>query len=587
MSVEPIARTLAVTLAILGALDPAWPISMSAPRPIDLRGHSADAVATVRGRLEQTLKDEVTFSSSQSPAARVIVGDDPDAQAGEIPTSFVSVHPLVPRNTRIVALTDPLPGIVGWRNAATVTVEGRGVAGTVSIVTIEQNGAELGRHEHKWTRAEERAEVTIPFVPPAEGVFRLTVRVLPVAGEPTADDNVADVRSAASTRRLKVLVHEPRPSWTAAFVRRVLEENPGFDVSASAVASKGLGVKAGTPPEHLQVQAIDEFDAVVVGAPEELTSRDVDALEAFARRRGGAIVLVPDRRPSGAFLRLLQSREFDEVLVEKPIGAQSVDGALRASELAIPRFEVAPVDVVASIDRGGVARPLVFTTPLGAGRVVFSGAMDAWRFRATDESGETFARFWSTTVAGAALASPPKLTLLASPGVVRPGELVDVMLRIRRSELRDAGADPDIPSVQARLIPRRSDSQPDGRQEEIIRLWPSTEPGVFIGRARIGDPGDYVIDATAGPLTAHAVIISAGDGHRPDDGDARREAIARATGGVVVTPDDVSPLVGAIRALPASRVTHDRRPTRSIWFVSTFAALLCVEWTMRRRTGRR
>jgi hypothetical protein len=29
------------------------------------------------------------------------------------------------------------------------------------------------------------------------------------------------------------------------------------------------------------------------------------------------------------------------------------------------------------------------------------------------------------------------------------------------------------------------------------------------------------------------------------------------------------------------------RPARSIWLVVAFAALLCVEWTMRRRAGLR
>ena len=587
MSIERVARTLAIALGILGAIDPAWPISTSVARAIDVRGEPADAVATIRTRLEQTLGNEVTFASPAAPAARVIVGHQLDEDPTEIPTSFVSVHPLAPRNTRIAAITDPPPGIVGWRNAVTATIEGRGVADGVSIVTIEQNGVELGRREHKWTRADGRAEVSVPFVPPVEGAFRLTVRALPTPGETTAEDNVADVVSTASARRLKVLVHEPRPSWTAGFVRRVLEQNPVFDVSASSMASRGLTVRAGTPPAHLQAQEIDEFDAVVVGAPEELAARDVDALEAFARRRGGAIVLVPDRRPSGPYLRLIHARQFDEVLVEKPIDAHSSDGALRASELVVPRSGVAAVDVLASIERDGAARPLVFNTALGSGRIIFSGALDAWRFRATDESGETFARFWTSTVASAALASPSKLTLLANRRIVRPGQFVDVTLRVRRSELRDAGTHLDVPSVQARLIPRRSDSRSDVRDEDAVRLWPSSEPGVFIGRVRIPNPGEYVIDATAGPLTADAVVIGAPDAQNADDGEARREAIARATGGVVVKGDDLSPLVGAIRALPAPRLTHERRPTRSIWFVSAFAALLCVEWTMRRRTGRR
>ena len=586
MSIERIVRGLAFALAILGAIDPAWPISTSAPRMIDLRGKSPEVVTGVKTWLEQTLRNEVTFSSSEAPAARVIVGDEPDVEPVDIPTSFVSVHPPALRNTRIVAVTEPPPGIVGWRNTATARIEGRGVAGATSIVTIEQYGIELGREEHKWARDEERAEVTIPFVLPAEGASRLTLRALPVEGEVVVEDNVADLRSTASARRLKVLVHEPRPSWTAGFVGLVLEQNAVFDVSASAIESKWLAVRAGTPPALLQTQELDQFDAVIVGAPEELTARDVDALEAFARRRGGAVVLVPDRRPSGPYVRLLQAREFDELLVEKPIAAHTVEGALRASELVLPRSGVDILDVLASIERGGTTRPLVFNTPVGSGRIIFSGAMDAWRFRTTNEAGETFDRFWTSTVAGAALASPSKLTLLASPGVVTAGDFVNVTLRVRRTELRDQSTRLDIPSVQARLIPR-SDSRADSRREEAVRLWPSSEPGTFVGRVRIPASGDYVIDAAAGSLTADAVVISASDAKRPDDGSTRREAIARATGGVIVNADALSPLVDAIRAIPAPRLTRDRRPTRSIWFVAAFAALLCVEWTMRRRTGRR
>jgi hypothetical protein len=38
-------------------------------------------------------------------------------------------------------------------------------------------------------------------------------------------------------------------------------------------------------------------------------------------------------------------------------------------------------------------------------------------------------------------------------------------------------------------------------------------------------------------------------------------------------------------AYPASRVTERRRIMRSAWWSVPFAALLCVEWAMRRKRG--
>jgi len=577
MTLPAIARALAIGLGILGAIDPVWPMMSPAPRAVDLRAASDSASAAVRIQLEKALKNEVTFASTEAPAARVIVGRITDVDADGVPTSFVSFDRIEGANTRVVRAKDPRPGLVGWRTAVDATIEGRGVQGSVSTVVLEQNGVELGRAQHTWTRANERADLAIPFVPASEGASRITLRLLPVADE-SGDDNVSDVRSVASSRHVSVLIHEPRPSWTAAFIRRVLESNPVFDVSATAIASKGLAVRTGTPPQELR--DIDRFDVVIVGAPEELTSADVDALEGFARRRGGSIVIVPDRRPSGAYMRLLQTREFEEVLVEKPVVAKGVEGALQASELAIPRSGVAAVDVLASVDLEGAARPVVFSTPLGAGRVVFSGAMDAWRFRAVGDDDGNFARFWTSAIAGEALAAPAKLELSVEPGAVRPGEFVDVTLRLRRSELRDIGSRLDVPAVQARLTAASGGQEP-------VRFWPAAEPGAFVGRVRIPEAGKYDLQASTGTLTTDAVVIAAPDARRPDEARARREAIAGATGGVVANAGDLTPLVEALRALPAPQVTHDWHPTRSVWFVAAFAALLCLEWTMRRRTGLR
>jgi hypothetical protein len=576
MKLEAIARALAVALGIVGVVDPVWQTTDRSPRAVELQLEPGADAMGVKARLEQALRDEVTFSADHAPVARVVVGDALPPTVDRIPTSFVSLAPESTINTRVVAVAEPAAAMPGWRTAVTAVIEGRGVAGSTSGVVLERSGVELGRTEHKWTGTDERASVTIPFVPPSEGPARLSLRVLPLEGERIEGDNVADVRAVVRARRLKVLVHEARPSWIAAFVRRVLEANPAFDVSASVAASKGLAVNAGAAPARLR--QLDEFETVLVGAPEDLTSADVDALETFVRRRGGAVVLLPDRRPSGPYVRLLRSREFDEVLIETPVTAQGQEGALQASELALPRGSIASPDVLASVEREGGRRAVVFGAPLGDGRVVFSGAMDAWRFRAADETG--FARFWTSTVAGLALSAPPRLDLSAYPGIVKPGDFVGVRLRLRRSELNDSASRVDVPAVRARLIAASG-------TEELIRLWPGAEPGVFEGRVKIPEVGTFDVSASSGAATADTVVIAAADVRTPDDGDARRGAIAAATGGVHVGAQNLEPLVRSLRALTPARASRDAHPARSVWFVAAFAALLGAEWTMRRRAGRR
>ncbi len=75
--------------------------------------------------------------------------------------------------------------------------------------------------------------------------------------------------------------------------------------------------------------------------------------------------------------------------------------------------------------------------------------------------------------------------------------------------------------------------------------------------------------------------VAAG-GHRH----ARGRLIAAATGGVAVSTADLAPLERHLRSLTSGEVERTVRPGRSWLLVLAFAALLCAEWTIRRRRGR-
>jgi hypothetical protein len=602
VSLTQIVRAASACLACIGVIDPSWSASRTAPPIVDLRidlnasaasgaaGKTRQAVAEdVRRRLVTSLDGDVSFRSDADPAAVVLVGDSTlvtSLKRDDIPISTISFDEPRPPNVRIVAARSQPLIPAGWPAAFDVTADAVGVTGAASMIVLEQDGAELARREHKWTRDPERLRATLLYTPPTEGISNVTLRVVPVKSETTNDDNAVDLRLAASGRRLKVLAHEPRPSWATAFVRRALERDATFEVSAFVQASRGLEVRSGSPPAALTADALSAFDVVLVGAPEELQASDVEALRSFALRRGGTVVLLPDRRPSGRYLNLLPGSTFDELLVENAVALHSTSEAdrnvLRASEFAIPRGVSAGAVPVASLEHGGTRRSVVLTWPLGAGSVMFSGALDAWRFRASADDG--FSRFWRARVAEAALAAPQRLEVTVDPGVARPGEALRVRVQFRRTELEETADVTRVPAVRASLVGSNG-------FEDVLRLWPTAETGVFEARVRAPAVGQYNLHVTSGNgATADDVLIVVPNARHPADVHAGSngivEAIAASTGGVAVSAGDLAPLQRHLRSLPRRHVERKIRPAGSVWFVIAFAALLCGEWAVRRRRGR-
>jgi hypothetical protein len=607
-------RLLAVTMAIAGVIDPSWTTSRQAPVVVAVHGPATAsgtmAAAAIQERLSRALAGRVSFAADLEPSARIIVGDADVPGDNDVPTSVVTTGSSA-SYVRIVNARSPAPVPVGWLSTVEVSIEAEGMAGTSSPVILEHDGLELARREHRWSQSPERATISLPFTPPSAGASRVVARVLRDGRAPSGDAGGADLTVTASARRLRILTHEPRPSWAAAFVRRALERNPAFDVATLVQLSKGLAVSAGSPPRALTLDALLPFDAVLIGAPEELTGADVDALSAFARRRGGAVIFLPDRRPSGRYLDLMPGWTFDEVLVDRPLDVvEDRDGAmkppsgeppkaapgtpaspppvsaLKASELALASADVSAADGIAFARVQKGTRPAILSRRLGAGRVIVSGALDAWRYRAAEE--DAFDRFWFSLIATAAMAAPPRLALEVEPEIAAPGETVAVRARIRGTEFDPLAPTLRLPAVGARIVGPGGVATP-------IRLWPSAEPGAFEARVRAPTDGRYVIEASAGDVTAALPLTVASDARRAApsrrDEDVRAHlvvataATAAATGGVVASETDLSGLEQHLRNLPPASRTERIHPTRSLVFVALFVAVACAEWALRRRRG--
>jgi hypothetical protein len=586
MKATSIIRCLAYAVAVTAALDPPLrsnrlvPIAVSLREPngaLALNVPMANQAGAVRAALESAMPGDVAINTTAEPQAVVVAGGRLEAAALPVagPVSFVLPSNLQGPTVRILSVTSPRPVLPGWPAVITADIEGRDMTvGSTVAVVLESNGVEVDRLEHKWNHGDDRFTARLTFAPPSAGNFGLGVRV--------GERESMPVRVLAEQRRLKILSFDPRPSWASGFVRRVLEDDPDFDIVARVRPSRGLEVRTGSPPLVLSADTLNPFDLVMVGAPEGLTATEVDALDAFARKRGGTVVLLADRKPSGAYVRLVGVEAFDEALLERPIKLTADDAtSLRASEFAYPRVMPAGGEALIAFPHAGSSRTPLVSVPAGAGRIVFSGLLDAWRYR--DDNDDTFATFWRSQLGREAARAPRRLEVTLTPAAATPGTPVRMRAAVRATEHLSTAAGVSIPAIDARVLDERG-------HPLFVRLWPTAETGLFEGKFVAPSAGRYDVQVRTDTGVSADVPFVVSDGGRLADADVVSESaslVANSTGGVAVTVDNLGRLVEHLRSLNQDVKTIVHHPMRSVWWAVVFTGLLSAEWLVRRRQGLR
>jgi hypothetical protein len=328
------------------------------------------------------------------------------------------------------------------------------------------------------------------------------------------------------------------------------------------------------------------FDAIVVGAPDALSSAEVASLSAYARRRGGAVILLLDGPPTGAVRTLTGAAAWREIRTTEPADLDVTAlapglGALRGAEVVVPDPRPAGIDLFARASGAGAAWPAIFETPQGAGRVIVSGSVDAWQHRGVPET-STFDAFWRLALARAASASPPPLGLTLEARVLRPGQATVVRVVQRDITL----ADPATSSPAAQLSAWVEG--PAGRSP--LRLWPDQAPGRWIGEVRAPvEPGLYTVEASDDEHRAAAPLFVADDAREATPVEPELVAAwAASRGGPVVTSGTPAELRAAVDAVVRPRQERrEVRPMRSAWWIVPFALAISGEWWLRRRVDLR
>ena len=611
-------RLTAVAIAVAALLDP--PLTVAArqlPRLAIVLQRPGDPVSLgIRERLTRDLRAdfEVAGPDREAAAAVVIGREYPDRVEAFPPrTSTVTLDDPRGGTAMIAGVRAPRAVPRGTRIQLEVTLAAPATTATsvvaVAAGPVGQPAVEVTRVSHAWTAGSRRAVLRLDATPLDLPPWHLRVRVSEASQPSIAATSDVLVEEAAPQR---VLFYEPRPSWIATFVRRAIEADQRFVVSGLDYPSRGIRIVSGDAASIDQT-ALRAFSAVVVGGLDRLTVSDRDRLDWFVRERGGSLVLLPDARPGIApWTEWLSGATTREVLLERPsvLAVAPSLPVLQASELltftgatvlgarvlgavvpgaTVPGATVLGATVLARA--AGSNEPVVCLIPRGGGRILVSGALDAWRYRADKDS--AFDRFWRSAIAGVALATPPAVDVEIAPAVARPGESVRVVARVHRPAFAAGGTAPL--QVSARL-----DSG------EPVRLWPEAEADVFSGSFAAGLPADLsaVASATAGLAGTQRIAVSAGaDGAEGATGSAvlavdptaRRaehlvplSLLATSRGGLDVSPDRLADLEAYLRReVSAPPVRTTAHPMRSGWWIVPFAACLSTEWWLRRRQGLR
>jgi hypothetical protein len=617
-------RAIAVAIAAAGLIDPAITLSGStrarlAIVQLDQAGPKGPALRTGGNRLQaardRLVRDlgssfEIVPQITSDAAAAILIGDRypreavPDALRVATVTTTSSSNGM-----RIIRIDAPRDVPPGTAMHVDVEAEGIGLAGRTSDLRLTIAGIEMERASHAWTAARERWRASFDAVPVGDPPFVVRIEAFSAAVAQAFRPASAMAAIVVNARRrpLRVEFYEPRPSWASTFVRRALEADPRFQVASVSVTSRGIASRTNDAVPLAEAR-LDDVDVVVAGGLDRLTAADARALGRFMRERGGAVVLLPDARLDAGPARDLIPVELKERLLERQtkLATTAPSPGFEASELLVanPRYagrvqtnvgrvlsdpadqagpkgpapRVAadqagpkgPALQIIAGTTGDDAAPVVVSVPRGDGRLVWSGAMDAWRFRANDDG--AFDRFWQSTIAGLALAAPPPVDVRVEPSLLAPGEAGDVIVRVRG---RDNAA------VSATI---------DGGP---IRLRPDPESGVFRGGfvAR-GTPGRSRVDVHvdgAHAQSASAAIVVETDARRVDpESPAPLSMLATSHGGIDVTPDRLDAIEKWARATVAAPTTTVRRhPMRSAWWMIPLTACLSTEWWIRRRRGER
>ena len=548
------------------------------------------------------------------------LGRDPGEWTPEVPVYPVGIGSEEgQRDLRVARVSCPEVGYSGEELPVEATIEGWDYEGTSAVMILSEGDRELDRTVVRIGASGTQRSVTFRVSPEEPGRHTYTLRMPPIEGEASAENNAGMAAVEVLKSRQRILVIAGGPSADLAFLRRSLAQDERFEVVVRAARREGGFYGGGLPSSEAEWRAYDLVVLVdlsrtkIAGVAERALSEFVragggllvtggrnalgaewrgsplaDVLPVALERRGDSFredtftpqLTAPGREHFVARLSIDPWRN-EELWAELP-PLLGWNGNLGAKPGATPLLEHP------SIGLNGRHLPLMVVGRYGEGRTMLVGFSSFWRMDlmmwGIGRTNEASDRLWNNAVRWLTTrADAGRVRIATDQKIYRGGERILVEGWVYDEVMR--------PSGNAEVTVRIKEEGADiGRMVRLDEVEPGRyraelagpDPGAyrFEGIARIGD---REVGRAEGPFEVSGYSLEF-ENTRMDR--ALLTGLAHRTGGRFYAPEQVSELLEDLDL--KMREVEELREIRvwnRPWVLAAIAMLLAAEWTMRRRRG--
>jgi len=342
-----------------------------------------------------------------------------------IPLYIYGVGITSPRDFIVASLFAPDVTFIKDEVAVTVRVRAQGLRGETAEVNLKLNDQTVAKKTISITGDGEQV-VPMRFIPQAAGEFELQASIDPRPDEAVKDNNSFSQHLKVIDAKIKVLLVDQSPRWEFRYLQAMLLRDRRVSLKCYLVEGDPRIAREGSP-YLAQFPSLKEdllkYDLVIYGDvdPKKITAAQLENLNEFVSRFGGAFVMVAGKRFAPAAYRrsVLEKMlpvEFDaqgvnssaDPLADKPIrleltAAGRANPMLRLSdkdeENATLWKQLPPLYWVAKVSRAKPAAEVLLVDPdparesrfgkmpvvafqkYGLGQVMFVGTDNTWRWR--------------------------------------------------------------------------------------------------------------------------------------------------------------------------------------------------------------
>lgn len=574
----------------------------------------------------------IVMSDGRHTAATSLEAALSQAQARRVPIHTIGVGSWEPqRDLRIDSVWHDDEVFVQDSVTLRVQVEARGVDAaqdaTVELRDVE-SGTLLSSYRGELTANQRLASWDLIYRPSGVGRRSLEVRVLPVAGERDTANNTAIVSIRAHEQKLRVLYVEGYPRYEYRFLKNLLVRDPTLESSCLLLsAAPGFAQEGHRPqtrfpasPEELRTYDVVLLGDVDLRREDAISGTQQEWLVEFVSALGGGVGFLAgtDHMPQVVRQTTL------EKLLPVALDTQLAVGPQRAGEAQSPRItaegdesglfhfaedRAAQRDIAAALPgwhyvarvlgaqpganvlatvAGGAgpfeAMPVIVMGRYGAGRTLFVGTDDLWRWREYGDDAY-YETFWLGAIRALArgrkfgsdrpwrLETDRKRYVLGDPVQVRL-TLRDASMRYQFGDLgvvvRDAHGAVDRAGLQLKL--------------PGSGVWEGTWEASVAGTLTLAVASDAFSGETEPPSCSIEVQSIDLERREPSADRQMLARIAEQTGGRAFwSTDDLSELA---KLIPDRSIQTPADIETPLWdtrlIVLVLTSLLATEWILRR-----